>query len=142
MENVPMPTKRLYVTPSKCTACRTCELACAFRHSGGAVQPQASRITAHVVVPDERNVPLVCLQCEEAACATACPSGALSRNEATAAIMVVEAKCVGCRQCVAACPFGQVRFDESRLRAFKCDLCGGDPPSCAAFCPTRALVWE
>jgi len=135
-------TKRLYVTPDRCTACRTCELACAFRHSGGAVQPQATRITAHVIVTDVKNVPLVCLQCEEAACVTACPVGALARNPATEAIEVCDKKCIGCRQCVAACPFGQARFDEVALRAFKCDLCGGDNPSCAAFCPTRALVWE
>jgi len=141
MESVPLPQKRLYVTPSRCTACRTCELACAFRHSRSSVQPQASRITAHVIVPDEQNVPLVCLQCEEAACAQACQVGALSRNEATGAIEVDEAKCVGCRQCVAACPFGQVRFDPGKLKAFKCDLCGGDNPSCAAFCPTAALTW-
>ena len=141
MENVSMPTKRLYVTPERCTACRTCELACAFRHSQSAVQPQASRITAHVVVPDVTNVPMVCLQCEKAACATACPTGAIARNEATGAMAVNAEKCVGCRQCVAACPFGQVRFDDQTFKSFKCDLCGGDNPSCAAFCPTRALEW-
>ncbi len=142
MQSVQMSNKKLVVIPDRCTACRTCELACAFRHSSSAVQPQASRITAHVVIADERNVPLVCLQCEQAACVTVCPVGALVRNEATAAIEVNEAKCIGCRQCVAACPFGQVRFNDNRLKAFKCDLCGGDNPSCAAFCPTRALVWE
>ena len=132
---------RLTITPDRCTACRTCELACAFRHSSSAVQPQASRISAHVVVPDKTNVPLVCLQCEEAACVVVCPVEALSRNEGTGAIAVKEDRCVGCRQCVAACPFGQVRFDDARQLAYKCDLCGGDNPSCAAFCPTRALVW-
>ncbi len=136
-----MLSKRLTVTPDRCTACRTCELACAFRHSTSSVQPQASRISAHVIVPDVTNVPLVCLQCEEAACATACPTGAITRDEATGALEVSEARCVGCRQCVAACPFGQMRFDEDHLKSFKCDLCGGDNPSCAAFCPTRALVW-
>ena len=141
MESVSMPSKRLYVTPDRCTACRTCELACAFRHSKSAVQPQASRITAHVIVTDVTNVPMVCLQCEDAACATACPTGAIARNEGTGAMEVNAAACVGCRQCVAACPFGQVRFDEAAVRSFKCDLCGGDNPSCAAFCPTRALEW-
>ncbi len=142
METAPMTQKKLYLTPNRCTACRTCELACAFRHSGSAVQAQATRVTAHVVIPDERNVPLVCLQCEQAACATVCPVGALARNEATGAIEVSEAKCIGCRQCVAACPFGQARFDDRKLKAYKCDLCRGDSPACAAFCPTRAIVWE
>jgi carbon-monoxide dehydrogenase iron sulfur subunit len=141
MENATMPTKKLYVTPDRCTACRTCELACAFRHSNAAVQPQASRISAHVVVSDTVNVPLVCLQCDEAACAKACPVGALVRNDEHGTVVVIEAKCVGCRQCVAACPFGQMRFDDARVRAFKCDLCGADNPSCAAFCPTQALEW-
>lgn len=134
--------QKLYVTPDRCTACRTCELACSFRHTRSQVQLGASRITAHVIVPDERNVPLVCLQCEEAACVTVCPSAALARNAITGAVDVNVARCIGCRQCTAACPFGQIRFDEARLTPFKCDLCGGDNPSCAAFCPTRALVWE
>jgi len=142
MNEVQLQQKRLYVTPDRCTACRTCELACAFRHSPSAVQPQASRITAHVIVADENNVPLMCLQCDDAACLTACPVGAIRRNEATDAVEVATPECVGCRQCVAACPFGQVRFDESQLVAFKCDLCGGDNPSCVAFCPTQALTWS
>lgn len=137
-----MTAKRLYVTPDRCTACRTCELACAFRHSSAAVQPQATRITAHVVVPDVQNVPLTCLQCDDPACAKACPVEALVRNPLTGAIEVLEQRCVGCRQCVAACPFGQIRFDTAHTKAFKCDLCGGDNPSCAAFCPTKALIWE
>jgi len=140
-QSEPMTSKRLYVTPSRCTACRTCELACAFRHSDAAVRPQASRITAHVVIADKENVPLVCLQCEEAACVAVCPVEALGRNPQTAAVEVDEEKCIGCRQCVAACPFGQARFDDSKLKAFKCDLCGGDSPSCAAFCPTATLEW-
>jgi anaerobic carbon-monoxide dehydrogenase iron sulfur subunit len=142
MENTEMPRKKLTVTPDRCTACRTCELACAFRHSAAAVQPQATRITAHVIVPDKDNVPLMCLQCDDAACVKACPVEALVRNLDTGAIEVLEQRCVGCQQCVAACPFGQMRFDSSSTKAFKCDLCGGDNPSCAAFCPTRALVWE
>ncbi len=137
-----MLSKKLYVTPDRCTACRNCEMACSFRHTRSQINLGASRITAHVVIPEERNVPLVCLQCEEAACATACPVGALARNEATGAIEVSDSRCVACRQCVAACPFGQVRFDSDRNRPFKCDLCGGDNPSCAAFCPEKALVWS
>ena len=137
-----MQSKRLFVTPDRCTACRTCELACSFRHTRDALRPAASRISAHVIVPDERNVPLVCLQCDEAACKWACPTGALVRNDLTGAIELVEDRCIGCRQCVGACPFGQSRFDETHLVSFKCDLCGGDNPSCAAFCPTQALEWR
>jgi len=136
-----MSSKRLYVTPDRCTACRTCELACSFRHSQAPVLPSASRITAHVIVADEDNVPLVCLQCDQAACKWACPTKALVRDEDTGAIRVIDSRCIGCRQCVAACPFGQMRFDDTRLKSFKCDLCEGDNPSCAAFCPTQALEW-
>lgn len=133
---------KLYVNPDRCTACRTCELACAFRHSKSAVRPQASRITAHVVVEDVDNVPMVCLQCAQAACAMVCPVMAITRNAATGAMQINEDRCVGCRQCSAACPFGQIRFDDAKAKSYKCDLCGGDNPSCAAFCPTKALVWE
>jgi Fe-S-cluster-containing dehydrogenase component len=47
-------------------------------------------------------------------------------------------RCIGCRMCIAACPFGAMRYDTSRRRVFKCQLCDGDP-QCVKLCPTGAL---
>ncbi len=89
-------------------------------------------------VGEERYVQLTCLQCVEAACISVCPAEALVRNEETGAVDINEARCIGCRRCEAACPFGHMHFDGGRLIPIKCDLCGG-APACAAFCPHSAL---
>ena len=46
--------------------------------------------------------------------------------------------CIGCHDCVVACPFGAMRIDPHDDQVFKCDLCGGDP-ECAKWCPTGAI---
>lgn len=129
--------KRYIVTPSRCTACRSCELACAFRH-GSMGQPGPTRIRAYMFT-ERKHVPLTCMQCEDAACVKVCPVAALARNPKTGAIAVAESKCIGCQACVSACPFGAIAMLESQV-AYKCDLCDGDP-ACVRFCPTKALEY-
>jgi carbon-monoxide dehydrogenase iron sulfur subunit len=132
--------KRLYVRPRLCIGCRTCEVACVFVHSGGATRLQRSRVRVQEM-GDNLFVPVLCLQCEEAACVKACPVEALRRNPETQAIEVVEPRCVRCMACIPACPFGNMTWDESAGVVVKCDVCAGRP-ACALFCPTRALEYR
>ncbi|MCU0723359.1 MAG: 4Fe-4S dicluster domain-containing protein [Planctomycetes bacterium] len=130
---------RLHVTPERCIGCRTCELACAFAHppqGGGIGRP---RVAVHDL-GEKVFAPVLCLQCEEAACVKACPVKALSRNEETGAVDVDEARCVHCLSCVAACPFGNLYARPDRAGVVKCDLCKGQP-KCAMFCPSKALEY-
>jgi len=127
----------LVVTPPRCIGCRTCELACAFAH-GTAGQLGCARVRVYPTGP-EQHVPILCLQCSEAACVRVCPTGALVRNEETGAVELNAARCVRCRLCVVACPFGNLQVEpQPGGGVIKCDLCGGDP-ACAKFCPTQAL---
>ena len=130
--------KRLFVTPTLCIGCRTCELACSFAHTDReTLMPGKSRISVFAFTPEVHS-PVVCLQCDTPACGNACPSGALTRNKETGAIDLLEDKCVMCHNCVAACPFGNLHLQPLSLVPVKCDLCKGDP-MCAKFCPTKAL---
>jgi Fe-S-cluster-containing hydrogenase component 2 len=132
--------KRLLVTPSRCTGCRTCEIACAFSHPLEGNAPGKSAIRAFLIEPPSRGLPVVCLQCAAAACVAVCPTKALTRSKATGAVVYAVERCIKCRSCAAACPFGNIVFDDQSDRVVKCDLCGGDP-RCAQFCPTRTLVY-
>ncbi len=126
------------VTTERCIACGKCELACAFAH-GSEGKPAKTRINIHRRGP-ELGTPVVCFQCYDAACVAVCPTRALVRDEATGAIDLVAERCVKCRVCVAACPFGNMLWDETYHTVAKCDLCGGDP-KCVPFCPTHALEY-
>ncbi len=131
---------RLIVKPNLCIGCRTCELACAFAHAEDG-KPGRSRIYPLDGGFKEMWTPVVCLQCEEAACVKSCLVNALRRNPDTGAIELHQDICVKCGACEAACPFGCTLYDKQHDKYVKCDLCKGDPV-CAHFCPTKALVYE
>ena len=131
-------SKMLTVTPSRCIGCRTCEVACAFRHAEAGV-PGRSRVQVRTLAK-EVWVPILCMQCDDAACVKACPVCALWRNPVTGAVDVQADRCVRCNACVPACPFGNMTVETPAKAVIKCDVCGGDP-ACAQFCPTRALEY-
>ena len=135
-------TLRLVVQPQHCIGCRACEMACAFTH-GKDGQPGAPRCNT-VTVGEDEYVPMMCLQCEHAACVQVCPVDALSMNEVTGVVMVDSERCIRCMACTVACPFGNMHYDRSLDLIHKCDLCAGhgDFPRCAMFCPTECLQVE
>jgi anaerobic dimethyl sulfoxide reductase subunit B (iron-sulfur subunit) len=98
----------------------------------------------HVVEAEGMAVPVQCQHCEDPLCAAVCPTEALYKDEAGGPVRLAVDKCVGCRACVIACPFGAIDLDEAEGKAVKCDLCegivqAGEEPRCVAACPTRAL---
>ncbi|HYG60245.1 MAG TPA: 4Fe-4S dicluster domain-containing protein, partial [Symbiobacteriaceae bacterium] len=80
------------------------------------------------------------------ACARACPAGAISITDMGTVLSADEEKCVGCRNCTLACPFGIPKFDFNENIMYKCDLCHertsqGSAPMCASVCPARTIQW-
>ncbi|MDH1128443.1 4Fe-4S dicluster domain-containing protein [Enterobacter sp. GD03975] len=126
--------------PEKCIGCRTCEVACMMSHESTAA-PDAFTSRIRVVKGNAFTTAVGCHQCEDAPCANVCPTQAIRR--AAGAWFVEQSRCIGCKSCMVACPFGamQVRVVEGRVQALKCDLCahreGG--PACVEACPTHAL---
>jgi electron transport protein HydN len=95
------------------------------------------------------SAPVQCRHCENPACKASCTSNAISIVDN--AVVINTQKCIGCKNCVIACPFGAVEIVETaevqadgtkKKLANKCDLCKGvaDSPSCIRVCPTEALV--
>jgi carbon-monoxide dehydrogenase iron sulfur subunit len=132
------------VDVEKCIACQKCEIACAVHH----VKEMNAARARIAVVPrpstkagEAAGTPVTCLQCDDAACVRACQVAALTRNPVTGAIEIDHARCVRCKMCVPACPFGNMSWDEPLRQVAKCDLCGG-MPQCALACPTGALKYR
>lgn len=130
--------KTLVIDPETCTSCRLCELVCSER-AGGTFRPSRSHVRVAIYVDDAVYFPMTCMQCHDAPCITVCPSGALVRDERTNAVVVVEERCVGCRMCALACPFGVINYWDGKAR--KCELCDGDP-QCVRVCAPGALRYE
>jgi Fe-S-cluster-containing dehydrogenase component len=139
----------LVADPEKCYGCLTCVLQCAFNKSG-----RTSRSPLCAETLDEARldvecvhrlaVPVVCQQCEDAPCATVCPTQAIGRRAPDGPLLLSQDKCIGCRSCVLACPFGMVWMNTAGKLAQKCDLCAdrtaaGLLPACVASCPGGAL---
>lgn len=132
--------KVLSVDLSKCTGCRACELACSMTNTGE-FNPSRSGIHVSFFHREFVYIPVVCLQCGDAPCAEVCPTRAIVRNESTGAMEISKTKCIGCKMCTMACPFGNIEFDAVEQRAAKCELCHGDP-RCVLYCVTKALEFR
>jgi anaerobic carbon-monoxide dehydrogenase iron sulfur subunit len=134
-------SKSLVVDLDKCTGCRTCEMACSFMHYGE-YNPVKSAIQVSIFAEDAFFVPVVCFQCKDPHCMEVCPTGALTKNDVNGAfaVLVDKEKCVGCKMCTLACPFGCITIGHESI-AKKCDLCGGQP-ECVVFCPTGAIQFQ
>ncbi|ASJ02345.1 formate dehydrogenase [Thermococcus profundus] len=132
----------VFIDFSRCVGCKLCEIACSLTHEG-VISPNLSRI--HVLNYNWFNIPLNCRHCEKAPCVEVCPTGALFKDE-DGVVMINQEKCIGCKMCAIACPFGIPQFDEVTGVMFKCDLCAdriakGELPACVEACPMDALMF-
>ncbi len=123
----------------KCTGCETCEAACSAKHEG-AINPFESRIRIIKWEIEGKGIPVTCNQCHSAPCQAVCPTKAISWDESLGRTIIRYDLCIGCRMCIAVCPFGAISFDSIGKRVIKCDLCDGDP-LCAKFCAYEALQY-
>lgn len=132
--------KVLVLNYSKCTGCRACEYACSFAHTG-VFNPLDSRIKINTFCEDFTFVPTLCMQCEKPYCVEVCPTGALTKNAETGVVELDKNKCIGCKQCILACPWGSIKLNHTGKEVIKCDYCGGDP-ECVKVCAAKALTFE
>ena len=131
--------KVLMIDYEKCTGCRLCELVCSVKHEGVS-NPARSRIKIVKWEWEGRYVPMSCQQCESAPCMAICPVKAISRNGDMGRVEVDYDVCIGCRMCIAICPFGAMSFDTLARKVIKCDFCDGDP-QCVRFCEPGAVQY-
>ncbi len=126
--------------PPHCVGCHVCEYICSLRHTGTSNPTRARlRIDDDEDTGDTRL--RVCHRCKKPPCKTVCPEDAIARDQVTGVIEIDEEKCIGCGECVEACPFDAMFLDPHTELPITCDLCGGDP-GCFKFCSTKAIVYK
>lgn len=135
-----MNLKTLVIHPEKCPGCGDCETACSVKHTGISDSANSCIRVMNEKYDETFFLPMTCQQCEDPPCLASCDSQAIYRDDELNRVMIRHDKCVGCRMCVSACPFGAMGFDEERGKSFKCDLCGGSP-ECVRVCKEKAMEY-
>ena len=154
-----MVRQAIFFDRDRCIGCYACVIACKLEHNASpypSCPPEAepkgiNLIDIHhygPIISEDRVVqffqPTACRHCTDAPCIAACQSAAIYRDLGTGAVLVDQGRCIGCKSCLPACPFGVPQFDENELMV-KCDLCvhrlrKGKPTACAAACVARAIL--
>jgi Fe-S-cluster-containing dehydrogenase component len=171
MTSLPLtpPPKRLglVIDLDTCVGCQACVVHCKEWNTGGYPAPLTdqgpygasargawlNRVLGFVAGegPDSRTVPFPksCVQCQDAACVTVCPTGASYKRIEDGIVLVDEALCIGCGLCAWACPYGARELDAGEGVMKKCTLCidriyneqleeVDRLPACVRTCPSGA----
>ena len=151
----------IFVDRDRCIGCYACVVACKLEHKlpphparpplGHPTGPELIRI--YQFGPEVRDdavhqyyQPILCIHCPDAPCIEACPQSAIYKDIETGITLVDKDKCMGCKSCLQACPYGAPQFYDDRLAL--CDLCMHRPAemrlpgrhtACEAACPARAI---
>lgn len=123
----------------KCTGCELCSLVCSTRFDPRGFNRYMSAIRVHLVGLMDADVPVTCMQCEDAPCAAACPEGAFYWDQSTGALLIDREKCLNCGLCIPACPYGVIYSHQDADVPIKCDLCHGSP-MCVGYCVPGAIT--
>jgi len=146
-----------YFDASACGNCKACQIACqdkndlpfylrwrrvvSYGGGGWVSHPTAPG----VMVPDVfgYSVSIACNHCENPMCANVCPAAAITKRS-DGVVLIDTDKCIGCRYCEWACPYGAPQFNEELGVMTKCTFCEdllavGGRPACVDACVMRAL---
>lgn len=142
--------KALLFDVTKCIGCKACEMRCKEVH-GFPQEPSTSLNEVAFTFVEERSdgkfLRRMCQHCNEPACASACPVGAITKMP-QGPVVYNGTKCIGCRYCMIACPNQVPKYQWSKLAPYmkKCDMCAervvnGQPTNCAEACPVGATIF-
>lgn len=129
---------------SRCIGCQACVQACAEcdTHRGRSMIHVETIQRADSV----QTAPQVCMHCENPICARVCPADAIKQTPEGVVQSSLKPRCIGCSNCVIACPFGVPKYFGEIDQMMKCDLCydrtsAGKGPMCATVCPSQAITF-
>ncbi len=160
----------LIIDLNVCVGCSACVTSCKSWNTSGEAGPMTdfnaygedptgtffNRVQSFEVgeYPNTEMVhfPKSCLHCEDPPCVPVCPTGASYKREEDGIVLVDYDKCVGCKYCSWACPYGAREIDEQQKVMKKCTLCvdriydttlpvDRRQPACVLACPTSARIF-
>ena len=146
-----------YFDASACANCKACQIACqdknrlpaylrwrrVLQYGGGDWLPHPYQQRVMVNTVFSYSLSIACMHCETPLCADVCPTAAISKRD-DGVVLLDTTKCIGCRYCEWACPYGATQFNEELGVITKCDFCQdflaqGQNPACVDACVMRCL---
>ena len=133
-----------------CTGCKGCEIACKNENN----IPLGERWNRLLLCGpygefpslSQYYLPVMCQQCVDAPCVNVCPTGASYRDPDTNVVLVDKEKCIGCKYCMMACPYGVRDWNKAESVVEKCTLCqhltaAGEKPQCVKVCSVQCRFY-
>ena len=155
----PQKTNGVLIDTTKCVGCKQCQIACQKSKNLPADPKQVTlcavspsvvelrNISADPAKPEIKPIKRQCMNCVEPSCVSACTVGALQKTP-EGPVIYDSNRCIGCRYCMYACPFGVPTFEWEKQFSLisKCDQCAertqaGKLPACVEACPAKALTY-
>ena len=146
------PHYAMVIREHLCIGCELCKDACVETNN---VPEYGFRTTIlerrrDIVDGEEETIfmPVLCNQCNRPPCVRVCPTTATWKDETTGIIVMKDSRCIGCKTCMAACPYNARYFDEDIRAVDKCDFClearlsqGKKNTACSEACPADVRVF-
>jgi Fe-S-cluster-containing dehydrogenase component len=168
-----MPQKGWLIDLDKCTGCDSCTIACKSENNTRPLSSPMPFKNGRGVLPDHVSyrwvvkkeagiypnptltfVTSACNHCEHPACLASCPvsnvdnpsdeNNAIFKRAADGIVLINQEVCIGCRNCIQACPYGAPQFNSTTAKVEKCTFClhrleAGFLPACVTTCVGNAL---
>ncbi len=130
-----------------CIGCHACSTACKSENEVpvGVNRTYVKSVDAGIFPQARRAFQVTrCNQCEDAPCTTACPTSAMYRRD-DGIVDFDKSACIGCKACIAACPYDAIFINPEDNAAEKCNFCAhridvGLEPACVTVCPTQSIL--
>jgi Fe-S-cluster-containing dehydrogenase component len=145
-----MAHNAIVVNLDRCIGCYGCEVACKMENdiALGERWNKVVQVEPYGAFPKVSSywLPTHCQQCADAPCVAVCPTGASYRDEVSNIVLVDKEKCIGCKYCMMACPYGVRSWNEEQKVVEKCTLCNhltaaGELPACVKNCCGQARAY-
>jgi Fe-S-cluster-containing dehydrogenase component len=145
--DLPFPRWVKLLDQSRCIGCHACTTACKSENEVpvGVTRTYVKSVDVGTFPQARRAFQVTrCNQCEDAPCVAACPTRAMYRRE-DGIVDFDKEVCIGCKACIAACPYDAIFINPEDHSAEKCNLCAhrldiGLEPACVTVCPTEAII--
>jgi protein NrfC len=147
------PHYTMVVSQGHCIDCELCLEACRSTNNVPTYGHRTNILERSI--PDSAGqqerafMPILCNHCNQASCVRVCPTGATFKDLTNGIVRMDPKKCIGCKTCMAACPYNARYYKEEDRAIDKCNFCfdtklkesGGKTTACCAACPAGVRVF-